>query len=157
SHIVYQDELLAEEYARWGLPYAHTDARVIEKELQEYAECDLITVPSSFALRSFLEKGVPAEKLARLPYGVDLRLLQPVPKEDDVFRVLFVGRLGLEKGIPYLLEALAPLRLSRFELCLVGSISPEIEPFLARYEGAFRYRGVIPRGELFRCYSQASV
>lgn len=157
SHIVYQDEILAEESACWGLPYQPIDRRVVERELQEYAEADCIVVPSRFAYRSFREKGVSQEKLFQVSYGVDLSLFRPVPKRDDVFRVLFVGHLGLRKGIPYLLQAVASLRLARFELCLIGPLFPEMRPFLARYDGYYRWLGPIPRADLYQHYSQGSV
>lgn len=157
SHIVHQDEILAEEYARQGLHYRPIDRRVIEKELQEYAECDLITVPSTSVFHSFVAKGVPEHKLAKVSYGVDLRLFWPVPKEDKVFRVMYAGGMTVRKGIPDLLEALAGLHLPDFELLLVGSMHDEMKPFLARYPGGFRYAGLIHRAQLYRYYSQASV
>jgi glycosyltransferase involved in cell wall biosynthesis len=157
SHILYQDEILAEEYARWGIPYRPIDRRLVERELQEYGYCDRIFVPSSFAYRSFLEKGVPEAKLVKMPFGVDLSLFRPVSKEDDVFRVIYVGTLSLRKGVLYLLEALCALRLPRFEVWLIGSCLPEVRPFLRKYEGGYRYLGVISRKELYRYYSQGSV
>lgn len=157
SHILYQDEILAQEHARWGIPYRPIDRRLVDRELREYEYCDRIFVPSSFAYRSFLEKGVPEAKLVKIPYGVDLRLFRPVSKEDDVFRVIYVGALSLRKGIPDLLEALCPLRLPRFELWLIGSCLPEVRPFLRKHEGGYRYLGIIPRKDLYRYYSQGSV
>ena len=157
SHIVYQDEILAEEYACHGIPYEPIPQWAVEKELQEYEETDLITVPSTFVYRSFVEKGVSKTKLAKLPYGVDLSLFHPVPKEDDVFRVLYVGSMSLRKGIPYLLEALVGLQLPQFELVLIGGLQEEVKPFFERYEGGFRYLGFIPRAELCHYYGQASV
>jgi glycosyltransferase involved in cell wall biosynthesis len=157
SHILYQDEILAEEHARWGIPYRPIDRRIVERELQEYEFCDWIFVPSSFAYRSFVQKGVPEAKLVKIPYGVDLSLFRSVPKEDDVFRVVYVGALSLRKGIPDLLEAVCTLRLPRFEVWLIGGCLPEVRPFLRKYEGRYRYLGVIPRKELYRYYSQGSV
>lgn len=157
SHIVSQDEILAEEYGLWGLSYRPIDQRIVERELQEYAECDIVFVPSSFAYSTFLGKGVPAEKVVKMPLGVDLKLFKPVQKEDDVFRVIYVGTMSLRKGIPYLLEGLASLNLPNFELWLIGSLYREIRPFMARYEGRYRYFGIIPRTELYKYYSQASV
>ena len=157
SHIVYQDEILAEEYTRWGVPYRRIDPRIVEREVQEYDECDYVVVPSSFAYRSFLRKGVPEAKLARVSYGVDVNLFRPIPKEDDVFRVLYVGALSLQKGLPYLLEAIAPLKLPNFELWLIGDLLPEVRSLLAKYEGQYRYLGIIPRTLLYKYYNQGSV
>jgi glycosyltransferase involved in cell wall biosynthesis len=157
SHILYQDDILAEEHSLWKVPYRRIEQRVVERELQEYEECDLITVPSDFVYRTFSEKSVAREKLRLIPYGVDLSVFRPVPKRDKIFRVVYVGQLSLRKGIPYLLQAVEPLRLPDFELWLIGGLDPEIKPILEKYAGTFRYLGAIPRTELFSYYSQGSV
>lgn len=157
SHILYQDRILAEEYERHGIAYKRIPRWAVEKELREYEEADLITVPSSFVYRTFLEEGVPESKLAKLSYGVDLNLFQPVQKRDEVFRVIYVGQMSLRKGIPYLLEAFASLELPDFELMLIGGMQEEVEPFFKSYEGGFRYMGFLPREELHEYYSQGSV
>lgn len=155
THIEYQDELLAEEHARWHVPYDRIDPVIVERELQEYEECDRIVVPSRMVSSSFVRKGTSPSKIVQIGYGVDLRLFRPVPKENATFRVIYVGALSLRKGIPYLLEALAPL--PHVELWLVGAVQPEVRRFLAMYPGRYRYFGVQPRTELYRLYSQASV
>lgn len=157
THMLYQCHILAEEYDRLGLRFERTDSRLVEREIAEYERVDMIFVPSELVYRSFLEHGVSPQKLRKNPYGVDLSLFRPLPKHDDTFRVIYVGTLSVRKGIPYLLEALGSLRVPRFELWLIGSVHPEVQTFLARYEGGFRYLGVIPRAQLHRYYSQGSV
>lgn len=156
-HIEAQNEILAEEFARFGAQFSAVNRRIVERELEEYALCDLIMTPSSSALRSFVEKGVPREKLRLNPYGVDLAIFHREPKSDRTFRVLFVGTLSLQKGLPYLFEAMAGLGLADAELCLIGTLEPEIRPIMAKYEGTFRYIGAVARAELHQHYSQASV
>ena len=156
-HILFTDRLLREEYGRHGVPYAGPSPRLVQKELQEYAEADLIQIPSTFAYRSFLAQGVAEAKLRLLSYGVELELFHPTPKQDDTFRAIYVGRMSLLKGIPYLLQALASLPVPNFELMLVGAMTDEVKPFFARYTDGFRYLGTLPRAELYRYYSQASV
>jgi len=157
THIVFQDEILREEYARFDIPYRGTDARIVERELAEYEFCDLISVPSSFAMRSFIEQGVPRAKLRLNPYGVDLAMFHREPKSDRAFRVLFVGTVTLRKGLPYLFEAMAGLGRDDVELRVIGVSEPEMRPIMAKYEGKFRYLGAVARGELHKHYSQASV
>lgn len=158
THIVEQDRLLREEYDRWDAPFGGVDAAVIERELAEYDLCDRIVVPSRFVERSFLERGVPAGRVHRIPFGVDLRMFHPEPRQDGPFRILFVGRIGLRKGIGYLLQAAAEwCRAGTAELWLAGGIEPEAEPLLRRYEGAFTHLGQVPRDRLRWYYSQASV
>ncbi|HZO80959.1 MAG TPA: glycosyltransferase family 4 protein [Candidatus Binataceae bacterium] len=157
SHILYQESIVGHEYELQGMPFRGFSRRGVERELWEYANCDLIFVPSSFAYRTFVAQGVPESKLRLNPFGADLNRFHPVPRQDDVFRVVYVGALSIRKGIPYLLEALAPLSLPRFEIWLIGPRMPETKRLLARYEGRFRYLGVISNGQLFRYYSQCSV
>lgn len=157
THIRYQDRLLAEEHARWNVDYQPIDSRIIAREEAEYDQADAITVPSEFVRGSFVEEGVPRERVYKVPYGVNLDLFQPIEKEDDVFRVLFVGRIGIRKGIPYLLEAIAELDDDGFELWLIGGKESGIDSTLKQYEGLFKYKGLLPRTELSWYYSQGSV
>jgi starch synthase len=156
SHIVYQDRILAEEFKRWGHPHTRIDPQVVARELEVYASADYVLVPSTFCERSFIEQGVSRSKIRRAAYGTDLSLFHPEPKQDDKFRVIYVGGLSFRKGIPYLLEAVAPFQ-RHVELELIGELFDEVRPFLAKYDGTFRYRGIKPRAELRKYYSQASV
>jgi glycosyltransferase involved in cell wall biosynthesis len=156
SHIAYQYQILQEEYERFGIEY-YLEPRILEKELQEYVEADFISIPSLFVKRTFLERGIPKDKLIHIPYGVDLHSFRQVSKEDNVFRVIFAGAMTLQKGVHYLLQAFAELNLPNAELWLLGSLTPEIKPFFERYAGHYRYLGHIPQVELYQYYSQGSV
>ncbi len=157
SHILFQDQILAEEYARWRVAYRPINPGVIERELAEYEICDWIAVPSEFVRRTFIEKGVGEDKLIKLPFGVDIDLFRQIPKHDETFRVIYVGNLTLRKGLPYILEAIAAPGLPPLELWLIGSIDPDVEPILAKYQKLYRYLGTVPRPELHKFYSQGSV
>lgn len=157
AHIGFQDRILGEEQARWGVDRHPIHGATKQRELDEYEICDLITVPSPFALRTFLQEGVPPEKVRCVPFGADLSIFRPMPKEDDVFRVIFAGAISLEKGVPYLLEALKSLDLPRFEVWLVGPKAPETDFIFSLFPDGYRYLGLIPRTELSWYYSQASV
>ena len=159
THILFQHEILEEEFARWssGPPPGFFDWR-IDRELNEYAVADAIAVPSRFVLRSFVERGVPASKLHVCPYGVDLSRYSRQPRQDDVFRILFVGSVSVRKGIGYLLDAVRPLvRRRRVELWLVGAVSPDAAPLLARNADLFEHRGFVAPERLAQTYSQGSV
>ena len=158
SHPVAQEQLLIEEYARFGIPYHTVSKRGTTRQLAEYELADLITVPSSFALRSFVDQGISPMKIRQVPYGVDLSLFRPLPKEDKVFRVLFVGTKTLRKGLLYLLEALASLKLSNFELVLIGSEADrQMKDLMGQYASSFRDLGFVHRTKLAYHYSQGSV
>ena len=99
-------------------------------------------------MRTFVDKGVPREKLRLNPYGVDLAMFHREPKSDRKFRVLFVGTVSLQKGLPYLFEAMAGFGHPDVELCVIGALEAEMRPIMAKYEGTFRYLGAVARGEL---------
>lgn len=160
SHIVYQNDILKQEYEKLGVKirsFQLPHPKIIEKELKEYEEADYIFVPSSYAKRTFLEKGVPGNKVIQIPYGVDLASFRQLPKNDNVFRVVFAGGMSLRKGVHYLLRAFYELNLPNSELMLIGSINDEIKPFFKKYEGSFKWLGHIPQKELYKYYSQGSV
>lgn len=157
SHMEYQTKILKEEYESFGIHQRSVSPADIEKELQEYAEADYISIPSLFVKRTFLERGIPESKIIHVPFGVDLSSFHQVEKNDNVFRVIFVGGMTLRKGLHYLLQAFTELNLPNSELMLLGSVNEEIKPFFKKYEGRFRHVGHVPQAELHKYYSQGSV
>lgn len=136
AHIETQVELLRSGYAELGQQPALPHPRVIATELAEYALADRIAVPSSFAARSFVERGVPAEKLIVNPYGVDLGAFRRPAQPAEDFAVVFCGLASVQKGVHHLLRAFRPLAKSGAKLWLVGRVLPEMRPYLQRYGGA---------------------
>lgn len=154
--------LMRKEYAKWkGEIKAFRSlfpSPLIRRMLKEYEEADVINVLSTFAKKTFISEGVPEEKIFVTPLGVDVKSFCPSPeKKHFKFVVLYVGRMELLKGVHYLLQAFAELRLPNAELWLVGASSPEILPFFRRYEGFFRYIGEIPHSKLPQIYQQAFI
>ncbi len=161
THIRTQDEWLREEHERWGLPFAGIDPRMIEREEAEYAEADCITVPSSVTRDSFIARGIPAAKVRRVPYGVNLSRFHPQGTPDaDSFDLLFVGGMSLRKGIPYLLQAYARLQHPRKTLSFAGSVAPDlVEHFTRRglWPQDARLLGHVPQPQLKALMSRSHV
>lgn len=159
AHPVYQQRLLSEEYARYGLSYSSLNQLILRKHVQEYAEADAILVPSEFVWRTMVEQGIPESKLRLVPLGFDPDRFKPIPelKTDTVFRVLFVGSVSLQKGVQYLLEAFKRLALPHAELVFVGGAFPDSQTFLPQYEGLYRHIWFVPQERLVELYNSASV
>jgi len=132
SHILTQNELLQEEYKRWGVSEKPIRPWVIKKCLAEFEEADYITVPSQFAYDSMVQRGVAEKKLLLIPFGVTLEEFGSYNKE-SIFVALFVGEVGLRKGIPYLLQAWSELNLKDAELWLVGAVAADIKKVVEKY------------------------
>ena len=135
SHIRYQNQILVEEYRIWGQEQEAVDPYILAREEAEYAQADAITVPSTFVLRSFIQMGVPREKLHLIPYGVRLDRFKPTGEPSrKTFDVLFAGTVSLRKGVPYVLEAFGALQHPNKRLRLVGPLLPEVEVLLSRFD-----------------------
>lgn len=158
THIRWAERTLAAEFDAIGLRWDGIDPRAVAVELAEYDLADAITVPSSFAMRSFVEMGVPAAKLRVVPYGVNLAAFHRCAQRAPHFRVLFVGQLSVRKGLHYLLEAFDRARLPGAELVLVGGRTADTETILGR--GPLKnvtVAGALSRDEVAREMSRASV
>ncbi len=159
SHLRYQGAILSEENRLWGLEPVDFAARSLALEEGEYEEADAITVPSEFARRSFVEMGVPSEKLHKIPYGVRLdRFRRMAEPAKDRFEVLFAGQVGLRKGVPYLLQAFAQLKHPRKRLRIVGGLMPELRRILHRLpQDNVEFVGTLPQDKLAALMSDSHV
>ncbi len=151
THQRWQERIVSEEYRRWGVDLPVSDLRDTLREEEIYATADAITVPSTFALRSYLELGVPKEKLHVIPYGADLGAIveSETRPSTESFEVLFAGAVSLRKGVPYLLEAFARLRHPAKRLRLAGYLDADMKSVLGRMpmEGV-ELLGAVPKVEL---------
>jgi len=110
---------------RLTIPRQHT--------LMEYELADVILIPSTRSAESFIDSGIPAEKLFLIGRGVDIEKFTPSTPPKDVFRLAFLGALIKRKGIHHLLKAWSDLKLANAELLLIGNVEPEIQPYLEKF------------------------
>ena len=159
THQRYQEQLVSEEYRRWGVDLPVSDIRDTVREEEIYAQADAITVPSSFARRSYVEMGVPEGKLHVIPYGAELVGLQGGElAEPGGFEVLFAGEVGLRKGVPYLLEAFARVKAEGKRLRLAGHVGPDMKQVLGRMPlQSVEVLGALPKAELLQGMRQSHV
>jgi glycosyltransferase involved in cell wall biosynthesis len=160
-HWAEQDRVLDEERRRDAWPDETTPA--LEREIrtikdEELALADLVLTPSQLARASLLAAGLPAGKVAEVPYGVDLEAFQPKPAypRDGPFTVLYVGAIRPAKGLRYLLEAFVPLAGRQAQLLLIGGMAGA-ERILADYAGSYRHLPFLTHDVLVRHYQQADV
>jgi glycosyltransferase involved in cell wall biosynthesis len=156
AHPTHRRKLLEEEYARFRCS-SSTEEFFENIRKQEYELADFILVPSQYVFDSFVKMGINEHKLFIVPYGVDLGVFQQIPKIDKTFRVLYVGRVSLAKGVHYLLEAYRQLELKNAELLLIGQIEEVFKPILKKYAGIFKHISNVSNKELYKFYSNSSV
>jgi glycosyltransferase involved in cell wall biosynthesis len=160
AHHAVSERLLQEE-ARIQPEFAPTlqfhrfPAGLKRRLSEEISRADRIFVLCDFHRTSFIEAGVPPEKLVMTPLGVDTRLFSPRARPDDgVFRVVFVGQIGQRKGLSYLLEGFREADLPDSELLLVG---PTIGPTNWLAQPRVRHLPARPRAALPSVYERSDV
>jgi len=158
SHVLVQRDILREEYARLGLPLRGFHQREVDRRVQEYELADGIICPSSFARQSYIDQGMPADRVRTIPFGIQgSSQIEPAERPRDVFRVLYVGQINIRKGLRYLFEAFEKLKHPNKELWIVG---PRAEPTgIADLTppAQTRFLGILKGEELARAYRNCHV
>ncbi|MBH8565027.1 glycosyltransferase family 4 protein [Nostoc sp. CENA67] len=96
---------------------------MLQRFLGECEQADLIVVLSEVAKQSFIQAGFSPNQIAVLTPFVDTNRFRPTPKQDEVFRVLYVGTIEPRKGVPYLVDAFIKAEIPNSELLIVGGTS----------------------------------
>lgn len=114
---------------------------------RELALADLVVTNSRFSARTFIEEGVPAERVISIPLGGPPPPPTPGPGPGaGPLRVLFAGALALHKGIHVLLRAWSGRAASsRAGLTLAGSLAV---PRQLLDRPGVEWRGPVGHGEL---------
>jgi glycosyltransferase involved in cell wall biosynthesis len=140
AHTRFAYRVVEEECRRLGvaLPRDHEhafNATILRREEAEYELADHLLCPSDFVARTFVDEGVPSEKLARHHYGYDDQLFHPSPEpraEEDGLTLLFVGVAAVRKGLHFALQAWLESPASRTGRFLIaGEFLPAYERRLA--------------------------
>jgi glycosyltransferase involved in cell wall biosynthesis len=105
---------------------------VLGRYLAEYEQSDRIYAASRYTLESFLEQGVPEEKLSIFPLTPDPRYRpEERSKQVNSFDVVYIGSLSVAKGVPLLIDAVRRLPYADVRLILVGRWkSPGVRRFV---------------------------
>jgi glycosyltransferase involved in cell wall biosynthesis len=96
-------------------------ARMLARNLREYARSACVYVGSRYSRESFLEEGFPEDRLAWFPWTPDPRFDHAGPAQaSDRFEIVYTGSLAVHKGVPLLIDAIRALPHRDLRLTLVG-------------------------------------
>lgn len=145
AHVRVQDRLLTQTGTHSGL-----EPEYVQRELAGYINADYVSLPSTFAYQTFIEEGIPAERLFKNLYGVNLKRFQTPPRaaaSDGPFKVLYVGGWSYQKGCDFLADALT--QGGNWTLTHVGLRGDLPFPVSDRFESL----GHIPNDRLSEIYA----
>jgi glycosyltransferase involved in cell wall biosynthesis len=163
THIDNVAGLLEEEHRRLGIrtpSFIHPGMRRRSSREIERASC--IHTISNLAKESFMERGIPAEKIEVVLPAVDLDYFRPVAKTDDIFRVLAVLTIDPRKGAYYLLQAFEKAAIPGSELVIIGATGDHwsknmLAQFTSRMKNIRIQSADVFREPIQDTYGQASV
>lgn len=124
---------------------------------QELQQAERVLVNSSWSHRCLIQAGVPAHKLRTVPLIYDAPRTPPSHARPALpgraFQLLFLGTIGLRKGVARLLEAMRQLEGVPIQLTLAGPT--EIDPVSWAERPNVRWIGAVPRSRVGELYAAA--
>lgn len=170
--LIFTFHTLYEQYVHY-LPVAQQTTKLMVQTIgRDFCNrCDLVIAPSRLVENYLREIGVTVN-VAVIPTGIDLkefedtdsRWLQTNFQVSPTERILlFVGRLGKEKNIIFLLESFYRVQQEISDLRLVIAGGGPQEEELRRLciklgiEGKVIFTGVLPRNQIVHCYAAADL
>jgi glycosyltransferase involved in cell wall biosynthesis len=121
-------DILDQAYRNHALAPTHgvTD-RLVQAETEELRQYDYIFSPSVEVDRSLAMIGIPDARVIHSSFGWNparFAASEPAEKAEGRLRFLFVGSVGVRKGVPELLEAWRRAALPDAELLIIGNVEP---------------------------------
>jgi glycosyltransferase involved in cell wall biosynthesis len=126
---------------------------------EELELADRIVVNSPWSRDCLLRQGVSASKLHLIPLVYEASQALPLSQQPtpasaaQPFQLLFLGTIGLRKGIGRLLEAMRLLEQQPVQLTLAGP--SELDPQAWAGAPNIRWLGPVPRSDVDSIYRQA--
>lgn len=110
GHPLFKEEIFSAikaKYPEWQDFIISKKSQYIRNELAEIELADMIVVPSTFVRDTYIQYGVPNDKIRINPFGTDINYFKfkfHSKKKPDELIFLFFGSLNARKGLPWLLK-----------------------------------------------------
>ncbi len=125
-------ELLGYDY-----PYIHIkDDKLWRIYFAGAKEADALITPSNLSKNFLLNEGC-TQKIEIIPHGTNIPdKIEPIPNK---FNVGYIGGLGPDKGIVYIIKSWSTINYSDGTLILAGRGTEQLSPFINKYATGGKY------------------
>ena len=160
ADIVRQEEKSWPGWQDVGTNNTEADEAMHQRDQAEWAVADRIFCGSQFLADTIVAAGADHSRCRVIQYGVTPnsghRRAKAPAFQSGPLKVLFAGQVGLRKGAPYLLEALAQLGPTKVTAIFAGEV--KLKPDATRpFDDVAQFLGRVPRDRLTDLYAWADV
>lgn len=170
--LVFTFHTLYDQYVHY-FPFAEkTSKQIVQAIARDYCNrCNVVVAPSQLVVNYLHRIGVESP-IVNIPTGVDIEEFKNLDKNwlvenygvkpDDTV-LLFVGRLGKEKNVTFLIKAFHNILNSYPSACLVMVGKGPQESYLRKLCAKLGitdkvvFTGVLPRDKIVHCYASADL
>ena len=158
THVAVQQSLLRDESHRIGLSIEIPSDWIVARESREYRLADAIFVLSEFARKSFLDRGIPEDKLFQIRLGANGETFSASEEAvrtrcarilaGDPIHVLNVGNFSCQKGAWDWARVIDLLTGPRFLFRFVGAVTEDARGLARQLGVRTEFAGKFPQHEL---------
>lgn len=128
----------------------------IDRQHSEWSLADMIICGSEFVKKNLIHFGCDGNKIEVVPSGFDsIDISIKKAKIENKLNILFIGEIGLRKGIPYLYEA-AKYFKNKMNFRIIGASKLKAKK-IEELKNFFEIFPSIPRNEIYKHYNWADV
>lgn len=136
--------------------------KIVLKKKEEYEIADYIFVGSNYVKDTFINNGISKEKIIVVPYGYDPNVFYNEKKRKAIknkLNIVFVGQIGIRKGVNYLLEAIKILKEKKYDinLTLAGNIDSNFKAEFEKYKKYITYKSYLSNDQLRELYNESDI
>jgi glycosyltransferase involved in cell wall biosynthesis len=136
-HPISHKKTLTKAFNDLNVDYNPVPDKRTQIQLQEINLCNKIWCISQLVYDSYIDNGIPEKKLFLNTLGVDTNTFKPNKKlstrDSNMFTIIFIGNINIEKGIHILFESLLLLKIPNCKLVLNGAVADYFQSRLDEY------------------------
>lgn len=160
AHPDYVRSILEPEYEKHGLFFKNSHFfRGRERDLASLKGVENMIVPSEY-MAEIYRNFYPKVNIFVVNYGINISksniYLENNLKDSKFLKIVFVGKISIEKGCIYLLEAMKKLPSTEFQLDIIGDIEPSQKSIFSSYLNLpnVHFAGQLPKNGILEILSE---